>query len=61
MKQEKIYYIIKCGEEITMKKNYQKPVVEEIELAEETMSSPLVSGADGKVFEDLFDFEGLAD
>ena len=40
MMQEKIYYIIKCGEEITMKKNYQKPVVEEIELAEETMSSP---------------------
>ena len=44
-----------------MKKNYQKPVVEEIELAEETMSSPLVSGANGKMFEDLFDFDGLED
>ena len=44
-----------------MKKNYQKPVVEEIELAEETMSSQLVSGVNGKMFEDLFDFDGLAD
>ena len=60
MKQEKIYYIIKCGEEITMKKNYQKPVVEEIELAEETMST-LISGANGQMFEDLFDFDGLED
>ena len=60
MKQEKIYYIIKCGEEITMKKNYQKPVVEEIELAEETMGT-LISGANGQMFEDLFDFDGLAD
>ena len=60
MKKEKIYYIIKCGEEITMKKNYQKPVVEEIELAEETMST-LISGANGQMFEDLFDFDGLED
>ena len=43
-----------------MKKNYQKPVVEEIELAEETMGT-LISGANGQMFEDLFDFDGLAD
>ena len=60
MKQEKIYYIIKCGEEITMKKNYQKPVVEEIELAEEEVMGAL-SKMNGQMFEDLFDFDGLSD
>ena len=60
MKQEKIYYIIKCGEEITMKKNYQKPVVEEVELQEEEVMGAL-SKINGQMFEDLFDFDGLAD
>lgn len=60
MKQEKIYYIIKCGEEITMKKNYQKPVVEEVELQEEEVMGAL-SKMNGQMFEDLFDFDGLAD
>ena len=59
MKQEKIYYIIKCGEEITMKKNYQKPVVEEVELQEEVMGA--LSKMNGQMFEDLFDFDGLED
>ena len=58
--QEKIYYIIKCGEEITMKKNYQKPVVEEVELQEEEVMGAL-SKINGQMFEDLFDFDGLAD
>ena len=58
--QEKIYYIIKCGEEITMKKNYQKPVVEEIELQEEEVMGAL-SKINGQMFEDLFDFDGLED
>ena len=60
MKQEKIYYIIKCGEEITMKKNYQKPVVEEVELQEEEVMGAL-SKMNGQMFEDLFDFDGLED
>ena len=60
MKQEKIYYIIKCGEEITMKKNYQKPVVEEVELQEEEVMGAL-SKINGQKFEDLFDFDGLED
>ena len=60
MKQEKIYYIIKCGEEITMKKNYQKPVVEEVELQEEEVMGAL-SKINGQMFEDLFDFDGLED
>ena len=60
MKQEKIYYIIKYGEEITMKKNYQKPVVEEVELQEEEVMGAL-SKMNGQMFEDLFDFDGLAD
>ena len=60
MKKEKIYYIIKCGEEITMKKNYQKPVIEEVELqAEEVMGA--LSKINGQMFEDLFDFDGLED
>ena len=58
--QEKIYYIIKCGEEITMKKNYQKPVVEEVELQEEEVMGAL-SKMNGQMFEDLFDFDGLED
>ena len=60
MKQEKIYYIIKCGEEITMKKNYQKPVIEEVELQEEEVMGAL-SKINGQMFEDLFDFDGLED
>ena len=60
MKQEKIYYIIKYGEEITMKKNYQKPVVEEVELQEEEVMGAL-SKMNGQMFEDLFDFDGLED
>lgn len=60
MNQEKIYYIIKCGEEITMKKNYQKPVVEEVELQEEEVMGAL-SKMNGQMFEDLFDFDGLED
>ena len=60
MNQEKIYYIIKCGEEITMKKNYQKPVVEEVELQEEEGMGAL-SKINGQMFEDLFDFDGLED
>ena len=60
MKQEKIYYIIKYGEEITMKKNYQKPVVEEVELQEEEVMGAL-SKMNGQMFEDLLDFDGLED
>ena len=43
-----------------MKKNYQKPVVEEVELQEEEVMGAL-SKMNGQMFEDLFDFDGLAD